>query len=291
MLTETHPELGSRLASLAALGAPPRAVQTCGGAGLRADARVRNDLLAALSEEILARLRPRLERVDLKHKQVLYERNVPMPHAYFIERGAASLLSRSGERGAVEVGTLGRSDLVGIPIVLGTGRSPYRCVVQVPGEALRMSADDLKRALDELPSLRGLLLAYVQAVMVQGAQLVVCNTRHSLKERLARWLLVTQDRLDGDEIPLTHQSLGRAIGARRAGVTTTVGRMEEAGVVRRGRGRLTIVDRSALERTSCECYRAIRAEHRRILCPAESDAPVRGNATWERTVRTLRPTP
>jgi CRP-like cAMP-binding protein len=267
MLTELRPDPAARLAGPTVFGPYSSTARAC-QARLRADARVRNDLLAAVSEETLARLRPLLERVDLKRKQVLYERNVPMPHAFFIERGAASVFSRSGDGGPIEVGTLGRGDLVGVPIVLGAERSPHRCVVQVPGEALRMSAGNLKRAVDELPHLRDLLLAYVQAVMVQGAQLVVCNMRHGLKERLARWLLVAQDRLDGHEIPLTRQSLSRAIGVRRAGITTAVGRMEREGLIRRDRGRLTIVDRAALERASCECYRAIRVEHQRVLCQA-----------------------
>jgi len=143
----------------------------------------------------------------------------------------------------------------------------------VPGEAFRIGAEELGRALEALPALRRLLLAYVQAAMVQSAQLAVCNTRHSLRERLARWLLLAHDRLDGDEIPLTHQSLSRAIGVRRAGVTTAMGRMEEAGVVRRGRGRLVILDRGALVATSCKCYGVIRAEQRRIFCSPEPDLP------------------
>jgi CRP-like cAMP-binding protein len=226
---------------------------------------VRNELLGALDEHDVATILPRLERLHLKPRQVLLERNLPAAHAYFIESGAASMLSRVGDRSWVEVATLGRQDFVGLPIMLGTGRSPHRCVVQVAGEALRIGADELLKAMDELPALRQILLAYVQSRMVQGAQLVACNTRHSLAERLARWLLSAHDRLEGDVIPLTHQCLGRSLGVRRAGITTAVGRMEKAGLIRRGRGQLLIVDREGLERTSCECYRAIRAECQRAL--------------------------
>ena len=282
MLVDTRPDPVSQPAGLGAFAAPLRTAPARHGlsVGLKPDAPVCNHLLTALPEDTLARLRPLLEPVELRRKQVLHERNVSMLWAYFIERGAASMLSRSGERSAVEVGTLGRGDLVGLPIVLGTLRSPHRCVVEVPGRALRISADNLKRALEDVPCLRRLLLTYVQAVMVQGTQLVVCNTRHNLKERLARWLLVAHDRLDGDEIPLTHQSLSRAIGVRRAGVTTAVGAMEAEGLVRRGRGRLTILNRAALEEASCECYRAIRCEHRRILCTAEPNSPARADARF-----------
>jgi hypothetical protein len=110
-------------------------------------------------------------------------------------------------------------------------------------------------------------MAYVQARMVQTAQLVACNTRHSVPERIARWLLVAHDRLEGNAVPMTHQCLGRAVGVRRAGITTAIGRMEEAGLLRRGRGRLVILDREGLEQASCECYRAIRSETQRVTAP------------------------
>lgn len=225
---------------------------------------VRNGLLAALPADELARLRPRLERVPLKRKQILQERNLPPTHAYFIERGAASLVSRSGDGGTIEVGTLGSIDFVGTPLVLGTGRSPHRCIVQVPGEALRIDAEGLTHALETVPGLRGLLLGYVQATMVQSAQLAVCNARHSLTERLARWLIVAHERLEGDEIPLTHQSLSRALGVRRASVTSALGHLEGVGIVRGGRGWLKICDPAGLEEASCDCHRAIRTEHQRL---------------------------
>jgi CRP-like cAMP-binding protein len=247
--------------------------ETARSGARRTDALPRNELLSALPAEDLAQILPCLERVPLKRRQILQERNLPVVHAYFIERGAASLLLRAGERGAVEVGTLGCKDFIGVPIVLGTVRSPHRCMVQVAGEALRIGVADLRRAMDDMPALRRILFGYVQAAMVQSAQLVVCNTRHALGERLARWLLVAHDRMEGDEIPLTHQCLSRALGVRRAGVTTAMGRMEEAGLIRRGRGRLVILDREGLEGASCECHRAIRAEHQRVRPGPACDGP------------------
>jgi CRP-like cAMP-binding protein len=228
--------------------------------------RPRNGLLGTLPAEVVEKLRPALELVPLKKRQILHERNVPVTYAYFIERGTASLLSRVEGRNGIEVGSLGHRDFVGVPVILGTGRTPHRCIVQAPGEALRIRAEDLQRAMDECPELRRLLFGYVQALMVQSAQLVVCNTRHSVRERLARWLLVARDRTHGNEIEVTHQSLSRALGVRRAGVTTAMGRMEEAGLIRRGRGRLLIVDRDGLEDEACDCYQAIQAEHQRIAC-------------------------
>lgn len=253
---------------------------------------VRNALLSALDQSALEELLPHLERVPLKRRQVLQERNLPLTHAYFVERGVASLLSRAGERGSVEVGTLGAKDFVGLPILLGTLRSPHRCVVQVAGEALRIGAEPLQRVMDEIPRLRALLFRYVQAAMVQSAQLVVCNTRHSLNERLARALLLTYDRLGEREVPLTHQCLSRLLGVRRAGVTTAVGQMERAGLIRRGRGRLVIADPERLHAASCECYRAIAAEHDRIFSPGSlHQAHGRCSMSWSNpaTAAPLRP--
>ena len=145
------------------------------------DGRSRNALLAALPEEDLAVLRPHLCRIVLKRRQVLQERNINVTHAYFIESGAASLFCWVSGRGYLEVGTLGSRDFLGTAVVLGTLRAPCRSVVQVPGEALRIRAQDLICAMDQSPTLRSLLLAYVQARLVQSTQLVVCNTHHNLK--------------------------------------------------------------------------------------------------------------
>lgn len=225
-----------------------------------------NALLQALPLPALEELAPYLERATLKRKQVLHERNLPVTHAYFIERGLASLMAKAEDQCLLEVGTLGRQDFVGVPIVLGTTRTPHRCVVQVAGEAWRISADDLQDALVQIPVLRRVLFGYVQAASVQSAQLAVCNTRHGLRQRLARWLLFAHDRVEGDEIALTHQFLGRALGVRRAGVTTAMGRLEEAGMIHRGRGRIMIIDRARLEHEVCDCYRAISSEYKRITC-------------------------
>jgi CRP-like cAMP-binding protein len=232
----------------------------------RSSGNVQNGLLRALPASALAQLMPLLERVPMRRRQVLHERNLPLSHGYFVERGLASLQARAGDVCAVEVGTLGKGDFSGLPLVLGTMRTPHRCVVQVAGEALRIGGNELRQALADIPALRQILLAYAQASAVQSSQLVVCNTRHAMYQRLARWLLFAQDQVGAQEIPLTHQFLARALGVRRAGVTTAMGRMEHAGLIRRGRGRLAILDRARLEAEACECYRAIRSEHGRIGC-------------------------
>ncbi|GJE04292.1 Crp/Fnr family transcriptional regulator [Methylobacterium isbiliense] len=240
-------------------------------AGLSGGVKFRNTLLAALTDQDFAALRPALEPLVLRRRQVLHERNAPVAYVYFIERGTASLLCRVAGRESVEVGALGRGDLVGVSAVLGTARAPHRCVVQVPGEALRIRTEDLRRAMITRPALRSLLLAHVQARLIETAQLMLCNTHHSLDERLARSLLRALDDLDGDEIPLTHRALSQSLSVRRAGVTTALGEMEMAGLVRRGRGRLKVLDRGGLEQAACECHRIVRAERRRLVCETVVD--------------------
>jgi CRP-like cAMP-binding protein len=229
------------------------------------DGPFRNELLAALPAAAVDHIRPHLERVALQRRQILHERNVPLTHGYFIERGVASLMLRAGRRGALELHSVGRKDFVGLPVALGMMRSPHRCIVQVPGEAFRMEADHLRRAMGRNESFRQVLLGYIHVAMVHSSQLVVCSTCHALAQRLARWLLLAHDQLDRDELPVTHEFLSKALGVRRASVTLAMARMEEAGLLRRGRGQVTLLDRGGLEATTCECYRAITAEHDRAL--------------------------
>jgi CRP-like cAMP-binding protein len=159
------------------------------------------------------------------------------------------------------VAIIGQLGLVGVPVVLGTMRSPQRCVMEVPGEALQINAEDLRRAMDESPLLRQQLMNYVQALLIQNSQTVLCNARHRLEERLARWLLLAQDRLDDDSIPLTHDLLSMMLGVRRAGITTALERLERSGAVRKGRGAVEIANRAHLEQWTCECYRIIAMEY------------------------------
>ncbi|KRR20493.1 Crp/Fnr family transcriptional regulator [Bradyrhizobium retamae] len=220
---------------------------------------VANGILRQLSEQCRAEILTRSENVPLARRQILLERNVPLRFAYFVEAGAVSLFARAGaDRAHVEIATLGVGDFIGTSIVLGAKVSPHRCIVQVPGNALRINSDELVALQEALPELRRALLAYVHAALIQSSQLLACNTKHSLRERLARWLLVTSDLLQMSDIPLTHDVLSRAIAVRRAGVTTEIGRMEEAGLIHRERGSISILDREGLARASCSCYRLLR---------------------------------
>lgn len=215
-----------------------------------------NELLARLTDECLVKVMRHAERISLVGRQVLQERNVALRYVYFIESGVASLLIKApGDRANVEIRTLGAGDFVGLAIVHRVRASPHRCVVQVAGEALRFDAETLSQLLDDLPEFRAVLSSYAYDAFVHSSQLVACNTRHSLRQRLARWLLVASDRLGSNQIDLTHDGLSRSIAVRRAGVTTEMGRLEQAGLIRRGRGAIVITDRLGLQNISCSCYR------------------------------------
>lgn len=224
---------------------------------------IRNRLLACLPPDAFERLRPHLSRVILNRHQILQEPNRSSDYAYFIERGVAFLFARTQRDGPVEVGMIGRFGLVGWSIVLGTMRSPYRCLMHIEGEALRIEAEELRRAIDEHRELQQKLLTFIQGLLVQSTQTILCNARHEIKERVSRWLLLARDRLDDDAVPITHDLLAMMLGVRRAGISTALTGLEDAGTIHRSRGAVQIVDRAALEQRACECYRIIAAEYDR----------------------------
>ena len=224
-----------------------------------------NCLLDALAPDDMARLRPHLELVLLSQRQVLSEPRKLIEHAYFPRQGFVSLVQPMADKSMVEVGIIGREGFVGSPILLGAGMSPVMAMVQAPGEALRIPASVLLKEAADSGELSGLLLRYVQALHVQVAQTAACNGRHSLAERLARWLLTAHDRVAGDDLPLSHEFLAIMLGMRRAGVTVAVGTLKKAGLIDNGHARITILDRQGLEAAACECYRAVRSEYENLL--------------------------
>lgn len=224
-----------------------------------------NDLIAHLSPRSRRLLLDRCDSIRLTARQVLQERGLPLQFAYFIESGAASLTTRAGDCPPVEIHTLGKKDFVGVPLVLGMRVSPHRCTVHVPGKALRIQTDALIALIKTDTEVEKLLLRYVQATLIHSAQLVACNSRHNLSQRLARWLLVARDRIGENEVALTHKCMAQALGVRRAGITTAVGDMEANGLIRRSRGRTVIVDEARLEQASCDCFRVIRSAHENSL--------------------------
>jgi CRP-like cAMP-binding protein len=235
---------------------------------------IRNAILRALPQSELDPLIPLLERVPLRRRQTLIEPDVPIRDVHFLESGTACVISRTNHHRLVELGMVGRMGVVGVPAVLGVDRSPFRCFVQFPGESLRLKVPQLREAMERSPVLRQMLMNYVQALMTLQAQTILCNTRHSLRQRVARWLLMALDRIDGADVPATHDLLARMLGVRRASVTEAIAELEAAGVIRHSRGLLTVIDRSMLEHTACECYAFIRAEFERLLVPGQRIARI-----------------
>ncbi len=218
----------------------------------------RNLLLDALPPDAMARLRPRLESVELPLKARMLIPDEPVEFVHFMQSGTVSMISTLEDGAAVEVGLIGPEGFVGLSVLLGAPTASLEGLVQVAGTALRLPAAGLRAALDEVPGLRELLLRYVDSFHVQVSQSATCNVRHRIEQRLARWLLMTHDRVGGDAFTMTQEFLSHMLGVHRPGVTLAVGALQRAGLVRHDRGTMHVLDRAGLEAASCECYAAVR---------------------------------
>jgi CRP-like cAMP-binding protein len=218
---------------------------------------VQNHFLATLSPADFEQLRPYLRSVELKRHAIIHETNKPVDAVYFVESGVISRVARTQADGAVEVAMVGRFGFVGLSVILGTMVALHRTVVQIPGMALRIPAGDLQAIMLKNPAIRDHLLRYVQLLMSQKAQVALCNAKHDIDKRLARWLLSAHDRVAGNELPVTHDLLAMMLGVRRAGVTEALSALEAKGIVAKTRGALRIVSREALKTHACECYKII----------------------------------
>ena len=228
------------------------------------DALSENLLLASLDAADGERLQGDLEHVPLPVGKVLFEPDAPMSHAYFVDAGLVSVVSTMAE-GTVEVGAVGREGLVGVPILLYADRMPARTFVQVAGEGRRIEAERLRSAVSESRPLERTLLRYVQAFIEQVSQTAACNRLHTLEERCARWLLMTQDRVQVSVLPITQQILSQMLGVHRPAVTLAAGALQKAGLIRYTRGKVTIVDRARLEEAACACYGITRRSLERLV--------------------------
>jgi CRP-like cAMP-binding protein len=231
-------------------------------------AGTRNRLLAALPPDGLARLRPRLEPVELPYGRSLHLPNSPIEAVHFVKAGAVSTLASFEDGALVEVGVVGREGLVGLPLVLGAAASPPEARVQMAGTALRLGAEAFREELGQSPAWGALLLRYALAFHALVAQGAGCNARHPLEQRLARWLLQAHDRAESDAFPMTQEFLGLMLGVRRAGGTVAAGILQKAGVIRYERGHIEVTDRPGLEAAACECHGIVRREFERLLGPA-----------------------
>jgi CRP-like cAMP-binding protein len=227
----------------------------------------RNQLLAGLTLDELDQLRPSLTPVKLARNQLLFTPGEPVEHVYFIEHGITSLLTDIGaDRAGIEVAMIGPEGMVGVIALLGAHPiACHRAVVQAPGSALQMPVTSFQDCLDRVPALRERCLSYLNTVIIQISQTAACMGRHHLDERCADRLLAACDRIESHNLPLTHSTLAAMLGVRRAGVTVTVGRLQNAGFVRCGRGHIEVLDHAGLERVTCGCSRLVRDQFDRLL--------------------------
>lgn len=228
-----------------------------------------NHLLAALTAPERERLRPHLEPVQLLLGDVLYESGATLSHVYFPTTAIISLLYVLENGASAEIAVVGNEGLVGIALFMGGGSTPSRGVVQSAGTGFRLRANLIKDEFDRAGSAMHLLLRYTQALITQMAQTAVCNRHHSLDQQLCRWLLLSLDRLDGDDLVMTQELIANMLGVRREGVTEGAVRLQQAGLIRYRRGHIKVLDRPGLEARTCECYAVVKKEYDRLLPAVE----------------------
>lgn len=232
---------------------------------LAKNARIRNQILTALPRAEYERLMPVLEHKRLAKGDILYDVGDTVRSAYFIQEGVVSFLSVTRDGESIAVGMMGSEGMVGIPSLLRRSKAPLQAVVQIPGEALAVGGDVLRREFKRGGELQDLVLCFTHTLVTQIAQAVLCNHFHTIEERLSRWLLATRDRIEGDTFLLTHEELSHMLGTPRTGVTKAAGALQDAGLIRYKRGKIVILNRKGLERAACECYQVISEETERFV--------------------------
>src|SRR5450755_2031908 len=218
----------------------------------------RNRLLLALPSRNLKRLMPELEQIRCQREQVLVDADSSLDHVFFPDSGAVSVVAVYPDGSIIEMATIGREGCAGVQAVFGAKSSSARLLVQIPGSAAKMPRATFMRAMESMPSFRSLMYAYVQAFLEQIMVSAACNGAHSLKERLARWLLMMRDRSDDDALQITQDLLAEMLGVQRPTITNAARELERAGLIERGRQQVTILDRPGLMAASCECYQLVR---------------------------------
>ncbi|MEO8060498.1 MAG: Crp/Fnr family transcriptional regulator [Burkholderiales bacterium] len=224
----------------------------------------KNHLLASLPLAEWERWLPHVEWFELPLGQVLYESGGVQTHLYFPTTAIVSLLYVMENGASAEIAVVGNEGVVGVSLFMGGGSTPSRAVVQSAGGSYRVNALFIKEEFNRAPVLH-LLLRYTQALITQMAQTAVCNRHHSLDQQLCRWLLLSLDRLQGNELVMTQELIANMLGVRREGVTEAALKLQAAACIRYVRGRITVLDRPALERRTCECYEVVKKEYDRLL--------------------------
>jgi len=224
---------------------------------------IQNGLLAALPPDVRADILPRLRHVTLTVPETLIVPDKPIEAVYFVESGWVSLVASLDDGTQAEVGLTGREGMVVLPLIVGVDTGFEEAFVQANGTALQMEAGAFRRTLEATPALKTRLLRYSEAMRAQATQNAACNGRHGLEQRLARWLLMAHDRANGDDLPMTQDFLALMLCVHRPSITVVAGILQRAGMIRYGRGHITVLDRDAMEATSCDCYRLVK---RRFNC-------------------------
>src|SRR5580700_8872259 len=217
-----------------------------------------NRLLLALPSRDLKRVMPELEHIRCQRAEVLMDADSPLDQVFFPDSGVVSVVAVYADGSVIEMATIGREGCTGMQAFFGAKTSSVRLLVQIPGSAARMSRAAFVRAMESMPSFRNVMSAYIQAFLEQVLVSVACNGAHSLKERLARWLLMMRDRSDGDTLPITQGLVAEMLGVQRPTVTNSARELEHAGLIERGRRQVTILDRQGLTEEACECYQLVR---------------------------------
>lgn len=221
---------------------------------------IRNRLLRAIPLADFDQLRTHLHHIFLSPRQVLHESGAAIEHIYFIEQGLASILTTMANGAMVDVRMTGAEGVTGLLYLLGAETLPQQVDVQIPGTAFQISAALLKTEFDRRDALRRIIMRFIADALIITSRTAACNRMHAIRQRCARWLLMASDRIASDTIQMTHELLALMLGVRRAGVTVVAGELQRSGLIRYHRGRLTILDREALQACACECYRLDREQ-------------------------------
>ena len=224
----------------------------------------RNRLLNTFAPADLALLRPHLRPVKFEQRQEMEAPELPIRHAYFMDEGIASVVAGAGSARA-EIGMIGREGVTALAVVMGNHKSPHAIFMQSTGSAWSIEADALRRAMAASAGLQGLLLRYAQIFLIQTAETAVANARLKLESRLARWLLMAQDRMERPEIPMTHEFLSVMLGVRRAGISETLAVLEAGKAIHARRGQIVIRDRQILKQRAGNLYGVPEAEYERLI--------------------------
>jgi CRP-like cAMP-binding protein len=233
--------------------------------GILSSDSIENHLLAALPHAEAQRWLPLLESVDLPLGEVLYESGTTLSHVYFPTTAIISLLYVMENGASAEIAVVGNEGIVGISLFMGGESTSSRAVVQSAGKGFRLRAQMMKEEFNRAGPVLHLLLRYTQALITQMSQTAVCNRHHSLDQQLCRWLLLSLDRLEGNQLVMTQELIANMLGVRREGVTEGALKLQHAGLIQYARGHITVLDRAGLEKRSCECYAVVKKEYDRLL--------------------------